>query len=443
MGWFEDEFVYMYRLQPLVYGRYIDDIFMIWQHSKEELLEFIEHINSRVPTIKFSQEISDSEINFLDVKVIKNNNTLKTTLYTKPTDSHDYILYSSAHPQRCKDSIPYSQFLRLRRICSDIEDFDFNVLFLSRFFAKKSYPLELLEEAALLARRKDRNSLLLPKPPQREDDSNNKLFFVTRYNPNDSTVKDIVFKNWQILGTSMTTKFIHEKQLMVGYRRPKNIRYLVVRAQIPPRPEDHSIEGRPTPNVEPTTSTPNLVETQGKSKQTTLDKFLVPNNRPTALTTTFTQPTPSYPSTSKKERGFKFCNQPLCKICKLINKTGQIKSHVTQTSHETMKNVSCRSSNLIYCISCKICGKQYVGQTLRRIRDRLSEHLRDIDKADKTKPLGLHFTNHVEKTLEVHIVEFIKKAPRSPQALQIRNRVETRWIHLLRTPIPWGLNLED
>ena len=38
--------------------------------------------------------------------------------------------------------------------------------------------------------------------------------------------------------------------------------------------------------------------------------------------------------------------------------------------------------------------------------------------------------------------EFIKKAPRSPQALTIRNRVELRWIHLLRTPIPLGLNLE-
>ena len=55
----------------------------------------------------------------------------------KPTDSHDYVLYSSAHPQRCKDSITYSQFLRIRRNSSDIDDFDHNVIFLGKFFLER------------------------------------------------------------------------------------------------------------------------------------------------------------------------------------------------------------------------------------------------------------------------------------------------------------------
>jgi hypothetical protein len=45
--------------------------------------------------------------------------------------------------------------------------------------------------------------------------------------------------------------------------------------------------------------------------------------------------------------------------------------------------------------------------------------------------------------MEIHVLEFIKKPPSSDVALEIRNRVEKRWIHLLRSPAPLGLNIED
>ena len=44
-------------------------------------------------------------------------------MHYKPTDSHIYLLYSSSHPSHVKNSIPYSQFLRLRRLCSEESDF--------------------------------------------------------------------------------------------------------------------------------------------------------------------------------------------------------------------------------------------------------------------------------------------------------------------------------
>ena len=183
------------------------------------------------------------------------------------------------------------------------------------------------------------------------------------------------------------------------------------------------------------------------ARQTTLDSFATTHiPTPTNTQTTNTVITKQKPlGTSNKERGFPFCNNVLCKYCKLLNKTGQITSLVTQLPYNTMKNISCRSSNVIYCITCKSCNKQYVGQTLRKIKDRLYEHMRDIDNRNPDKPLGLHFRNNCQQDsrIEVHILEFIKKPPRSPEALIIRNRVEKRWIHLLRTPAPWGLNIED
>ena len=49
MGNFEEKHVYTYIQQPLMYLRYIDDIFIIWQHGVNDLAKFIEHMNSAPP----------------------------------------------------------------------------------------------------------------------------------------------------------------------------------------------------------------------------------------------------------------------------------------------------------------------------------------------------------------------------------------------------------
>ena len=128
LGAFESQHVYSYRLQPLLYIRYIDDIFIIWQHGRDELVEFIDHLNQCSDDFKFTHEISEDSVTFLDTRVSIVHNELVTDLYCKPTNSHNYLRYNSAHPQRCKDSIPYSQFLRVKRICSNLSDFDSHVL---------------------------------------------------------------------------------------------------------------------------------------------------------------------------------------------------------------------------------------------------------------------------------------------------------------------------
>ena len=98
-------------------------------------------------------EVSDESVNFLDTKVTITDTGLKTDLFCKPTDAHNYLLFSSAHPRSCKSSIPYSQFLRVRRICSDIEDYDKNVTMLGTEFLKRGYPPHTVETAAISVRR--------------------------------------------------------------------------------------------------------------------------------------------------------------------------------------------------------------------------------------------------------------------------------------------------
>ena len=116
---FEEKYVYTYPLQPKLWKRFIGDIFLIWPHEMDSLLEFINHLNTVHPTIKFTSDISPTEISFLDLTVYIKRCKLYTRLHTKTTARHMYLNYFSEHPMSLKRSIPYSQFLRLKRINSD------------------------------------------------------------------------------------------------------------------------------------------------------------------------------------------------------------------------------------------------------------------------------------------------------------------------------------
>ena len=451
MGDFEEKHVYTYRLKPLIYLRYIDDIFIIWQHGDEELEHFFQHMNSCSPHIKFTTETSKETIPFLDTSVIIQGTNIMTTLYTKPTDSHDYLYYDSAHPQRCKDSIPYSQFLRVRRICTVNSDFDKNTIELCKHFLRRKYPLELLRQAALLARGKDRRALLDPTNIPRRDDGKDKIFLISTYHPHDQFLPTTIRGNWEILGRNQTTETLHQRSLTCGYRRPKNLRDLLCKARVPKLPGDE--EADPL-HVTPVRVPPNPI-VPPLTRQTSILTFVRPNSSE-AITATASnslpnlnnQPTqpPTRHGGKKRHRGYPYCDTFGCRYCRTINKTGTLQSNTTGINHTTMRKVSCRSSNLIYCVTCNQCGIQYVGQTLLRIKDRFVGHFGDINKCNQDKPLGKHFSQANHRGIDdikITVLEFIKMPTDSPQAVTIRHRVERNWTHVLRTLAPQGLNLEN
>ena len=90
MDKFEGDFLSKYPLIPLIWWRYIDDIFMIWPHTREELYSFINSLNTCHPTLRFTQ----SKRNISGVSrwcITKNNHgDLQTSLYSIPTDAHLY-----------------------------------------------------------------------------------------------------------------------------------------------------------------------------------------------------------------------------------------------------------------------------------------------------------------------------------------------------------------
>ena len=68
----ETEFLEMQKHRPLVWFRYIDDVFFIWTHDKI-LSIFLEDLNKFHPNTKFSHEANQESIHFLDLNIRLSN----------------------------------------------------------------------------------------------------------------------------------------------------------------------------------------------------------------------------------------------------------------------------------------------------------------------------------------------------------------------------------
>ena len=71
MAKIETEILSKTRYKPIAFRRFKDDVFCLWNINREHIDQFIEQCNNHHPTIKFTAEISEQEITFLDTNVYK------------------------------------------------------------------------------------------------------------------------------------------------------------------------------------------------------------------------------------------------------------------------------------------------------------------------------------------------------------------------------------
>ena len=105
------------------FGRYRDDCFVLWNGSKDRLDEFFSFLNVLDCDLKFTMEIGNDHLCFLDLKISVSSNKLMTTVYSKPTDSHLYLHSTSCHKSSSINGIPKGVALCLRRICSTTQEY--------------------------------------------------------------------------------------------------------------------------------------------------------------------------------------------------------------------------------------------------------------------------------------------------------------------------------
>ena len=130
------------------------------------------------------------------------------------------------------------------------------------------------------------------------------------------------------------------------------------------------------------------------------------------------------------------CARSRCKTCLFIVNTSKISG--PKRSVKITDRFTCSSANVIYCITCTLCNKLYIGETGRRLGDRFREHLRDVEKNDKdaSKPVARHFNlpNHSKKHMAICGLSLHLGTTES------RKNLEQKFIFQIGTLNPHGIN---
>lgn len=132
-----------FHIRPLLYYRFLDDIFFIWPGTRAELAQFHSYLNTVIEGITITMSVRQQTIEFLDTRIYKLHTpsqvSLTTTIFFKSTDTHQLLHGSSAHPRHTTRGILKSQIIRFKRICSSRYDFDFACKSLMSVLCKRGY----------------------------------------------------------------------------------------------------------------------------------------------------------------------------------------------------------------------------------------------------------------------------------------------------------------
>ena len=388
MGQFEAKNIYSrIKDKSLQYLRYIDDIFMIWTGTPEELTSFASEINQVHPSIKFTFENSLTEINFLDTTVYRQNYQLLTKVYRKPTDRSMYLHSNSYHPSNLKRNIPYGQALRMKKICSEDAEFQKAILSMEKA-SDRGYMKDNLKNQFDRACSKQRQDLLNYQTREKTD----RIPLVTTFHRQIPDFKSVIEKHWNLLQINQDLKTTFKDSPVYGYRRNKNLKDIIGQT------------------------------TLRNNKVLRKNRILIPGK--------------CSPCRSRYNN--------LC--CRQVQSTSSFKSYQTQEIFKILHNTNCRSSNVIYLLHCNKCNIQYVGKTENPFNIRLNNHRHGANHpTEDTIPAAKHFSvNHeFNRDAKFTIIEQIKDNSKTQEEKRsILLRRENFWIIKLKTLTPLGLNQE-
>ena len=148
MGYLEEFFWADYEHStPMQCRRYTDDIVGAASCPEKELQCFIDHLTNFNSSIKYTYTTSNNTVTFLDLQLTIDGDHIKSCAHLRPTDSHNYLLFSSSHPPSCKQSIQFSQLLRIKRCCSDNDDVIAISNQVANYFSARQCPKHIIESA--------------------------------------------------------------------------------------------------------------------------------------------------------------------------------------------------------------------------------------------------------------------------------------------------------
>lgn len=104
------------------YGRYIDDLFLLWENMGSRVKKFVDFINQNPLNLKFTYSSDPTTIQFLDLTLIGDTSKCVTiSPHRKSTAKNSTLLTTSCHPAHIIHNIPLGELVCTKRNCTTPE----------------------------------------------------------------------------------------------------------------------------------------------------------------------------------------------------------------------------------------------------------------------------------------------------------------------------------
>ena len=223
------------RKNIFFYGRYRDDGFMIFNGNVNDINEFFNLANNHHRFLKFTHEISQTAITFLDVNIYKgkrffNDSILDMKTYFKPTNSFLYLHRNSCHNRHVFSALIKNEVVRYIKTTSDQDVLQHMLTQFKLNLIKRGYKeIEIMRciNEALIKNRSDlinKNNTKLNKEIP--------LVLSSRYNPCIGKLKQCIIKHWHLLNQDEVCKEIFTEQPIIAYKRHRNLADLLTSTKL-------------------------------------------------------------------------------------------------------------------------------------------------------------------------------------------------------------------
>lgn len=358
------------------WGRYIDDCLLLWSGSEAVLNEFCTYLNSNDMDMIFTCHSSSSSVTFLDLELYIKENTLHSRLYRKETSCNAVLHALSAHPTHQINPIPFGEFIRARRNCSEEQEFHKCLSDMKTRFKNRGYHPKVVNRAAHRIRNVKRISTLATR--NKPINTEQAIRLITDFNGTSQILSRSVHKHWRILLSDNTLKSVRSKRPQITYRKGQCLRHKLC----------------PT----------------------------IPHE--TAHSTWL----------SAQNLGFFKCG--FCGVCKHAKLDTRQFSGPHNTVHKIKHNINCTTRFVVYVLECT-CHSRYVGSTIRPLKERISEHIRAINQQDVRYPMAIHIgscpTQGTHKRLQFFGIDVTHDSIRGGNRELRLRRQEAFWIMRLQT----------
>ena len=133
------------EFRPSFYRRYVDDTFLLFRDIEHVPL-FLEYLNSQHSHIKFTHEVEiQGKLSFLDVLVSRSESGFTTSVFRKKTFTGLGMKFSSFLPSFYKSGLIKNLVHRAYKICSNYDNLDLELKFLTKYFVNNGFPEGLVE----------------------------------------------------------------------------------------------------------------------------------------------------------------------------------------------------------------------------------------------------------------------------------------------------------